>query len=376
LILPIITGDYALAGNTTGSFNIAIGTPFTFNNTEGSENIATGAVSMGSNTTGNANVAYGVFSLGSNATGSNNTALGSHADVTAGDLNNATAVGAGALVDASNKVRIGNTDVTSIGGEVGWTSYSDERIKDNIQENVPGLEFIKALRPVTYHFNIAKENALLGRNTGAKGLILPQLKDSKIRGLADFEAQARKGLEAQQMKEASIAQSNALEKIQFTGFVAQDVEKAANNIGYDFSGIDKSGKIMGLRYSDFVVPLVKAVQELSRQNEDLQKQINELKAVNGNSKLHLTLSDASLEQNIPNPFSKTTTISYTLPEKYTDAQIVISDATGKMLKQITVSGSGKRTINIDAATLSRGSYTYALIIDKQLVSSKKMILGQ
>ena len=66
------------------------------------------------------------------------------------------------MVDASNKVRIGNTDVTSIGGEVGWTSFSDERIKDNVKENVPGLEFIKALRPVTYHFSIAKENALLG----------------------------------------------------------------------------------------------------------------------------------------------------------------------------------------------------------------------
>ncbi len=116
---------------------------------------------MTNNSTGNANVAYGVFSLASNETGSNNTALGSHADVTAVDLNNATAIGAGALVDASNKINIGNADVTSIGGQVGWTSFSDERIKDNIKENVPGLEFIKALRPVTYHFNVTKENELL-----------------------------------------------------------------------------------------------------------------------------------------------------------------------------------------------------------------------
>src|SRR5215470_12928772 len=103
--------------------------------------------------------------------------------------------------------------------------------------------------------------------------------------------------------------NNEIEKIQFTGFLAQDVDKAAKSIGYDFSGIDKSGKIMGLRYSDFVVPLVKAVQDLSKQNEDLQKQIDELKAmVSGNAKINVTLNNASIEQNVPNPFSNSSSI--------------------------------------------------------------------
>ena len=39
------------------------------------------------------------------------------------------------LVDASNKIRIGNTYVTSIGGQVGWTIFSDSRVKKNIKEN-------------------------------------------------------------------------------------------------------------------------------------------------------------------------------------------------------------------------------------------------
>lgn len=63
-----------------------------------------------------------------------------------------------------------------------------------------------------------------------------------------------------------------------TGFVAQDVETAAQGVGYDFSGVDvdKAG-LYSLRYSEFVVPLVKAVQELSEQNELLREQIDELK---------------------------------------------------------------------------------------------------
>ncbi len=70
------------------------------------------------------------------------------------------------------------------------------------------------------------------------------------------------------------------EKIVYTGFLAQDVEKAAKKIGYDFSGVDapkNNNDLYGLRYDEFVVPLVKAVQELSAQNDLLQVQIDQLK---------------------------------------------------------------------------------------------------
>ena len=49
-----------------------------------------------------------------------------------------------------------------------------------------------------------------------------------------------------------------------TGFIAQEVEKAAHEVNYNFSGVGKpkdENGIYSLRYSEFVVPLVKAVQE-------------------------------------------------------------------------------------------------------------------
>jgi hypothetical protein len=67
-----------------------------------------------------------------------------------------------------------------------------------------------------------------------------------------------------------------IEKIRFSGFIAQDVEKAAQNIGYDFSGIDKTGTTLGLRYSEFVVPLVKAIQEQQDIILTQQKMIEEM----------------------------------------------------------------------------------------------------
>ena len=96
-----------------------------------------------------------------------------------------------------------------------------------------------------------------------------------------------------------------------------------------------------------------------------------------NTNVAPTLVDnASLEQNIPNPFNKTTTIKYSLPQKFTSAQILISDKNGKPMKQVNVSGSGKGIVNIDAGTLSGGAYNYSLIVDGKIISTKQMLLAK
>jgi len=54
------------------------------------------------------------------------------------------------MVDDFNRVRIGNITVASIGGHVGWTTFSDGRFKQQVKEDIKGLDFINRLRPVTY----------------------------------------------------------------------------------------------------------------------------------------------------------------------------------------------------------------------------------
>ena len=52
---------------------------------------------------------------------------------------------------------------------------------------------------------------------------------------------------------------------------------AAKKAGFTFSGVDvpkNENDYYGLRYAEFTVPLVKAIQELAAQNEE-QKKINE-----------------------------------------------------------------------------------------------------
>ena len=71
-----------------------------------------------------------------------------------------------------------------------------------------------------------------------------------------------------------------------TGFIAQEVELAAKKLGYDFSGVDapKNDKDnYGLRYSEFVVPLVKAMQEMIEEqraiNQDQLARIKDQQAI-------------------------------------------------------------------------------------------------
>ena len=352
------TGVGALLHNITGQDNTATGLYALYSNTTGYDNIAIGSNALYYNTAGHSNTAIGEGALFNNYSGNYNSAVGYGAYVYQQNLSNASAFGSNATADASDKVSIGNTSVSSIGGQVGWTNFSVGRVKQNIKENVPGLTFINLLKPVTYNFSLAKEYELMGR------------KDS-----AEWKTKYD------------------IEKINFTGFVAQDVDAAAKKIKYDFSGVDNTGKIMGLRYAEFVVPLVKAVQELSKENDeqkkintDLQKQIDVLKAVitsysqatvSTNKTQPIKLHDiAGLEQNLPNPFSNSTIINYTLPQRYSNAKLIITDKTGKTVKEINIGGSGKGSIQFDAASLSNGTYQYCLYVDRKLTGSKQMLLNK
>jgi hypothetical protein len=155
--------------------------------------------------------------------------------------------------------------MTSIGGKVGWSTFSDGRFKKNIKEDVPGLAFIMKLRPVTYNYDNAKLNAFFGVKDKSP-------KNSKTSSQVSFAA--------------ATGVARAEDNTQYTGFVAQEVQTAASQVGYNFSGVDKPGNdhdIYALRYSDFVAPLVKAVQEqqqtietLKKKNQDMQATLAEL----------------------------------------------------------------------------------------------------
>jgi len=200
----IAFGSMAMAKNTTGITNIAMGVSALFNNTTGAQNIAIGYETLSTMDKGNDNIAIGSHSL-KIANGNNNVAIGLYSGGTAFDnlddsvfignytvpedsnQTNQIVIGTGAIGRGSNTVQIGDTNIISIGGQVAWSNPSDIRLKKNIVTSTYGLNFINKLRPVVYNMKT---------------------------GTTDLQS----------------------------GFIAQEVEAAANGIGYEFSGIVKPQK--------------------------------------------------------------------------------------------------------------------------------------
>ena len=225
----VAVGAEALKVNTA-DLNVGVGYKAGVANTSGVDNTYVGSQAGYTNITGTDNTFIG-DNAGYYVTGSNNTAVGSAAfdDSGAAAYTNTTAIGFNASPSASNEVVLGDGNVTIIRSgsddscDLGSASNrfddvyatnntiqtSDKNLKKNIKKTNLGLAFLEKLRPVSYSWKTGKRKHY--------------------------------------------------------GFIAQEVEKALD--GEDFGGLVKGvsgdGGYYGLRYNEFIGPLVKAVQELA-----------------------------------------------------------------------------------------------------------------
>ena len=260
-------GNFALrnlsnANGALTAYNVALGYEALFNINpsnafNGRYNVGIGSQTLFKTTTGTSNTALGDQAGYDITVGSSNTFLGSLTTATVNNIVNSTAIGSSTQVTASNQIRLGNNTVTSIGGFQDWTSLSDGRAKLSVREDVPGLDFIMRLRPVTYEIDMV---ATQPRTTAAGR---EPLSDDSLSNMQQQTTPAR-----------------------MTGFIAQEVESVAKDLGYSFSGVDapkNDQDFYGLRYATFVVPLVKAMQEqdirmsqLEAENAALKQLMQEL----------------------------------------------------------------------------------------------------
>jgi len=246
-------GSAAVLGNRTGTNNTGLGTLALPENGSGNNNTAVGYRSSG-NSDASGNTAIGANSLFHNLSGDNNTGLGYNSDflfsATTYNLTNATVIGANAIVDASNKIRLGDANVTVVESNGVFNTVSDGRFKYNIHEDVKGLDFIMNLRPVTYQFDAKKQEDF------TKGILSKEQLNTPV-------------------IPAAFNETNSIKR---TGFIAQEVAAAAQKLGYDFDGVKipaSDKQYYSLSYASFVVPLVKAIQEQQQSIKELEKK-NEL----------------------------------------------------------------------------------------------------
>lgn len=170
----------------------------------------------------------------------------------------------------------------------------------------------------------------------------------------------------------------------YSGFLAQDVQK----IFPKYVEYNEDDDILEINYLGFIPELVNAIKEQQKIIESLQQEIKELKNAEQNAQsknikntktqqfqIDLELS-CVLYQNNPNPFSQATTIEYYLSDDAENAMICIYDMNGKQLRCFKLQNCGYNNIEIVGSDLDAGMYMYSLIVNGQLVDTKRMILTE
>ncbi len=219
------------------------------------------------------------------------------------------------------------------------TDISDVSVKENIKEVEDALPVIEKLRPVFYDFKMSYFDSI------------PE--------------ESRQTLYEQ--KKNSI------------GFIAQEVQEVMPGL---VSEISKDG-LLGINSIDIIPLLVKALQEQQDQISKLEGQLatlseSDLKGagIQATENAIDQIPQASLSQNIPNPFNENTSIKYSIHLITSYAMINIYDLQGGQVLSYKISNSGDGEIQIPASALNPGLYIYNLIVDGVEVGSKRMVLTE
>ena len=238
-------GYSALGNITTGDYNTTVGTGAGNSISSGYENVLIGG------NAGNNDIQI--------EDGYGNTIIGFGADASATNSVNCIGIGFDCNVTSSNIAMIGNGNITQLhaADDTGATLYagsatvstSDRRIKENFKDLSIGLDFINQLNPVEYNkkqpsdYEDSLKKNLSWYKSGRNPRVLDDVEKSKSR----------------------------------VGFIAQDVGVILKDLGFDDNNdivdINDDTTLQHIAYSKIVVPLVKAVQELSAKVEELESKL-------------------------------------------------------------------------------------------------------
>ena len=253
----VSVGETAMGGGTTtGASNICVGASSGYDMTSGANNVFVGHQAGFESTTGSNNVGVGVYSAYNiKGDGGYNTCVGYAAGyaITTGDNllclgrdSGRTGSPGGNITTQNNYIMLGDENITECNIQADWTVASDQRDKTDFTALDIGLDFVNALKPYTYKW------------------------DKRIKYVSDSD---RDTVDLDTITHDGTHKEDWLD----LGFKAQDVEALEKAAGYKIA--DKTNlttsltgdkKQYGIKYSNFVPILVKAVQELSAKVKPLE----------------------------------------------------------------------------------------------------------
>ncbi len=223
-----------------GGSGVSIGS---YTSSKGSNNISIGLFAGSALTTGTNNIQIGIEDNGNSlTTGTRNTIIGTYCYASGVGAQGQIVIGSyGMTGQADNNVTIGSNSgkiYNAYTSNATWTQTSDGRMKKNVTEDTLGLSFINRLRPITYQWKPTNEYP------------------------TDFPGY---DIEGKNSKDTTTI---------IHGLIAQEVKAALDAEGCStFNGWDEGyDGIQAISREMFITPLIKAIQEVSAENNKLKSE--------------------------------------------------------------------------------------------------------
>ena len=283
----IAIGFEASRNVNSTDWNCVVGYKALTTNTNGTRNTALGTSTLADGSSGGYNTAVGHNALRA-ITGDYNTSIGVYAGSTLTNETNTTCVGANSTVTGSNQVQLGDSATTTYAyGAV--QDRSDMRDKADIRDTELGLEFINKIRPRQFKWDFREdyfeiqpfEVTKYKKETVEE--IITEINDNGEEVEKTITKVIEKPYTDIEYKKVIIEKDGSKKRNRYhNGVIAQEVKAVMDEMGVDFGGyqdhsLSENGKeVMSIGYEEFISPLIKAVQELTEQNKQLQQRIEVL----------------------------------------------------------------------------------------------------
>jgi len=242
------------------------------------------------------------------------------------------------------------TEKLHVAGNVFTTGMylpSDKRLKNNVRTFEYGLEEVLKMKPLTYEYNGKAATTVNRYNVGV---------------------------------------------------YAQDLEKIIPEFVSEFTHVEKDeddnvisteqySKIYDTGIKYMLINAVKEQQDIIEAQDEkiatLEERLTKLEAALNNGTINndsnqqniqLDGGGAYLEQNQPNPFNNNTLIKYNVPTNATGAVVNVFDAKGQLIHSERIGQMGAGQIQIKAGTIAAGTYSYSLVVNDNIVDTKRMVI--
>lgn len=161
-------------------------------------------------------------------------------------------------------------------------------------------------------------------------------------------------------------ESKLLDKIHY-GLSGQEIKEIYPNLV-----TQSQDGYLSVNYNEMIPIMIQSIQELKKELDETRAELNTLKSTS-NVVSRATSQESVLQQNEPNPFRDKCIVKCYIPQFANTAFVDLYDLNGHQIQSRIITERGNVEVSIEGKGLPEGTYLYSLIVNGELIDTRRMI---